>query len=82
MPRRGLTAHHLIPRACHANKWFRKRFTREVMQRTVALCRDCHREIHRTIPSEKELGRHYHSLEALCAHPDLGRYVEWARGRR
>ncbi len=24
-PRKGTTEHHLIPRTCHRNKWFKKR---------------------------------------------------------
>ena len=31
--------HHLIPRSVHSNKWFRKRFTREVMRQGIDVCR-------------------------------------------
>ncbi|MEZ6135191.1 MAG: hypothetical protein R3C53_09805 [Pirellulaceae bacterium] len=71
------TAHHLIPRACHSNKWFRSRFTREQMQQTVDLCRDCHVTIHRFIPKEKQLGRHFHSLALLRAHPQIAGFLTW-----
>jgi hypothetical protein len=80
--RRGTTEHHLIPRTCHKNKWFKKRFTRQQMQQTIAVCRDCHGSIHDLIPSEKELGRHYHTVEALLAHQQLGGFVAWVRKRR
>lgn len=80
--RRGTTEHHLIPRTLHANKWFKRRFSRQQMQLTIAVCRDCHREIHRLIPSEKVLGRSYNTVESLLAHPQLGRFVAWVRKQK
>lgn len=74
--------HHLIPRTCHSNKWFKKNFSREQMRVTVDLCRECHNAIHRCVPSEKELGRSYNSLDKLRALPGLARHIEWARARR
>ena len=47
------------------------------MQTTVPLCRDCHRAIHRLIPREKELGRNYHTIDLLLAHPEIGKFVRW-----
>lgn len=52
------------------------------MQQTISLCRDCHRSIHKLIPSEKELGRHYHTIEALLRHEQLGKFVDWVRKQR
>lgn len=80
--RRGTTEHHLIPRTCHHNKWFKKRFTREQMRQTVSLCGDCHGSVHRFVPREKDLGRHYHSLELLLSHAEISRFVAWVRQRR
>ena len=80
--RQGTTEHHLIPRAMHSNKWFQKRFTRKQMQQTISVCRDCHRSIHRLIPSAKELGRHYHTLDAILAHEPFRRYLVWVRKQR
>ena len=74
--------HHLIPRTCHGNKWFKKRFTREQMAVTVDLCRDCHKAIHKFVPSEKELGREYNTLEKLLAHADIAKFVAWVRKRK
>lgn len=76
------TEHHLIPRCCHRNKWFRKRFTREQMSETIPLCHDCHRAIHVFIPDEKRLGRQYHSVELLTEHPKLARHLSWVRKQR
>lgn len=80
--RAGTTAHHLIPRTCHRNRWFRKRFTREQMRETVDLCADCHRAVHRLIPSEKELGRYYSTLDALRSHPAIAKYITWVQKQR
>lgn len=82
LPRQGTTEHHLIPRTCHSNKWFKKRFSREQMQQTISVCRQCHISIHQLIPSEKELGRNYHSTEALLSHLELGKFVAWVRKQR
>jgi hypothetical protein len=63
---------------CHTNKWFKKRFSRtEMGHRTVTLCYDCHDYIH-VIFGEKELGRHYNTLEALLADEKVGKFVNWA----
>ncbi|MEM9822941.1 MAG: hypothetical protein AAF985_17810 [Bacteroidota bacterium] len=70
------TKHHLIPRTLHRNKWFKKNFSSERMHQTVNLCRDCHKEIHRQIP-EKEMGRHFNSLELLLTHEKVAKYVVW-----
>lgn len=78
MPKKGTTEHHLIPRTCHSNKWFKKNFTREQMQQTVSLCRDCHNAVHKFVPREKELGRHFHSLELLKSHPKIAKFAGWA----
>lgn len=79
IPRKGLTKHHLIPRCCHKNKWFKKRHERARMQQTIDVCRQCHDMVHRFIPSEKELGRSYASVGALKAHPELANYLEWMK---
>jgi hypothetical protein len=71
--------HHLIPCTLRSNKWFKKRFTREEMQRGLDLCRDCHSAVHDLIPDEKVLGRHHHTVETLLAHPEVAKYVAWKR---
>ena len=80
--KRGTTEHHLIPRTCHSNKWFKKRFTREQMQETVSLCSDCHGAIHDLIPSEKDLGRHFYTIELLRQHPKMSRFLGWVRKQK
>jgi hypothetical protein len=80
--KRGTTGHHLIPRTCHSNKWFKKRFTRERMNQIVDVCRDCHKAIHRLIPDEKELGRSYNTVEALQSHEEINKFIRWVRRQR
>lgn len=82
LTKRGTNEHHVIPRTCHSNKWFKKRFTREQMHETIDVCRDCHHTIHRLIPDEKELGRHYNSLEKLFAHEGIARFLTWVRRQK
>lgn len=81
-PKKGTTEHHLIPRVCHRNKWFQKRYTREQMAVTIALCRDCHSAIHRFVPREKDLGRYFNTREDLLSHAQIGAFVAWVRKRR
>jgi len=76
-----ITFHHLIPRTCHRNKWFRKNFSREEMRtRGIDVCRPCHSFIHKQF-SEKHLGRALNTLELLLAEPVISTYVNWARQR-
>ena len=76
---RPLTFHHLVPRSLHRKKRYQKR-DRAELQRGVMLCRDCHDAVHRFV-SEKELGARYDTLDALRAHTDIARFVEWVRRR-
>lgn len=69
--------HHLIPRTVHSNKWFKKRYTREQMRSGLNTCKACHRAIHDLVPSEKELARHYNSLEQLREHPEIANFLRW-----
>jgi len=71
--------HHFIPRTLHSNKWFKRRYTRAEMQEGSQVCKSCHAAIHDLIPDEKELGRHYNTLEKLLAHPEVSKYVAWKR---
>ncbi|MFT7633933.1 MAG: hypothetical protein ACI87E_004992 [Mariniblastus sp.] len=73
----GTTEHHLIPRTCHRNRWFQKRFTRIQMRQTVAACRDCHSAIHRFVPREKDLGRSFNTIELLMGYEEFSKFVDW-----
>lgn len=72
--------HHLIPRKNHSKKMFKRLFTKEQLNETITVCKeDCHRAIHRTIKSHKELGLLYNTLDKLLAHPQIKSYVEWVQ---
>jgi hypothetical protein len=47
----------------------------------AAVCKSCHEAIHDLVPDEKKLGRHYNTLDKLPAHPEIGKYIRWKRGR-
>ena len=49
---------------------------------TVSLCKDCHSAIHDLIPSEKELGRNYYTVELLKAHPQMAKFLDWVRKQK
>ena len=60
-------AHHLIPKS-------RGGVT------TVVMHRACHRQIH-ALFTETELARHYASAEALKAHAEMGRFINWVKDK-
>ncbi|MFT7286772.1 MAG: hypothetical protein ACI87W_000881 [Halieaceae bacterium] len=74
--------HHLIPRKLHRRNYFRKHFDREVLNRGIRICRECHNGIHRRY-DEMILGKEFASLQALLADEALLRHFAWvARQRR
>ena len=76
---RLITFHHLIPKSCHKNKWFRKNFSKEQMRESgIYICRSCHSFIHRQF-AEKTLGRDLNSLQALLADEKIKKHIAWAR---
>jgi len=78
-----LTEHHLIPRAVHGKKYFRKHFTKEEMiHRRISVCRKCHQGIHRIIPDEKELARNFNTKELLMADERIACHVAWVAKQR
>jgi hypothetical protein len=61
--------HHLIPRSKGGKGG-----------PTVLLHHICHKEIHAAL-SEAELAKGFATIEALRAHPRIGRFVEWVARR-
>jgi hypothetical protein len=75
----NLTFHHLIPKSCHRNKWFRKHFDiTEMRARGIDICRRCHSFIHKQFP-EKMLGRELNTLDSLTANETVIAYMRWAK---
>lgn len=56
-------AHHLVPRSRGGVA-------------TVVMHRICHRQVH-ALFTEAELERHYPTAEALRAHPEMARFIQW-----
>ena len=76
---RNITFHHLIPKTCHKNKWFKKNFTREDMTtRGVNICRQCHSYIHK-IFDEKTLGRELNTAEKLLGNELVSKFARWRK---
>jgi hypothetical protein len=75
-----LTRHHLIPRTVHSRPRTRRNFSRDQRLTVVLLCRACHKQIHGLF-TESELARTYSSIEALAAHPEVARFIEWVARR-
>ncbi len=71
-----LTFHHLIPRKVHRRAHFKKHFDRDTLNQGIAICRDCHKGIHKRF-SEMELARSFNTPERLLADPDLARHFSW-----
>ena len=45
---------------------------------TVLLHVICHNKIH-SLFTEKELARHYNTIEKLCAHPEIQKFLKFVR---
>jgi len=58
-------AHHLVPKSKGG-------------KHTENLHRICHRQIH-ALFTETELARHFNSVDALLAHPDIAMFVAWVK---
>jgi len=58
-------AHHLVPKSKGG-------------RRTEYLHRICHRQVHALL-SETELARHYNTVEALRAHPEMATFLAWVQ---
>jgi 5-methylcytosine-specific restriction endonuclease McrA len=58
-------AHHLVPKSRGGRA-------------TTVLHRICHRQLH-ALFSETDLARDYATAEALRAHPEVAKFVEWVK---
>lgn len=77
-----LTFHHLIPKAVHGKKRYRKRYTKEQMrEHGIYICRLCHNGIHDLI-DEKQLADNFTTKDALLAHPAIAKHVAWVKKQK
>jgi hypothetical protein len=60
-------AHHLVPKSRGGVS-------------TVYLHRACHRQIH-ALFTENELAKSYSTVIALCAHPEMAKFINWVKGK-
>lgn len=74
-----ITFHHLIPKTCHSNKWFKKNFSNiEMKEKGIDVCRKCHSFVHKKF-SEKFLGRELNTLDKIKNNEVVSKYIKWAR---
>lgn len=65
----------------HRARRSQREYTKEEMRgRLLWVCRACHDHIHAVL-SEKQLAGEFSSKEALRAHPEIRKFVEWLRGK-
>ena len=50
----------------------------EMLTKGIWLCTDCHATIHLHI-DHLDLALNYQSVEALLAHPEIGKFVNWVK---
>ncbi|CAM3636805.1 HNH endonuclease [Polynucleobacter brandtiae] len=67
IPQSQQDAHHLVPKSRGGVA-------------TVLLHRLCHRQIHALL-TETQLARHYPSIEALSAHPEIIKFIDWVKDK-
>ncbi|TMW56246.1 hypothetical protein Poli38472_008894 [Pythium oligandrum] len=75
-----LTLHHLIPRETH-ERYRKKGYTQEFLNTCARICRPCHSKIHST-EDNKTLARDYNTVEKIMTHPDIQRWVSYAKKQR
>ena len=68
------TRHHLIPRELHRSLSKDSRYTKEILGRTISICRMCHSTIHRFF-TNSELANSFNTLELLLL---VLKYAKWA----
>ena len=76
---RVLTEHHLIPKVLH-KKYRKKKYKREVLQKTISICRDCHNHVH-NLYTNKELAREYNTIELLQESQAIQKFIKFIRKR-
>jgi len=77
----SLTAHHLIPRKLHRRNYFRKNHSKDELQHTMLVCRDCHSGLHK-LYDEMHLGKWLNTPEKLSRDPLVKKHVDWVSRQR
>lgn len=63
----NIDRHHLVPKTFKGKEQF-------------PIHKICHRKIH-SVLTERELLHHYHTWEALRAHPDIQTFIRWVANK-
>ena len=63
IPGKSIDEHHLIPKTFRGKE-------------KISLHKICHRKIH-SVFSERELQHHYHTVERLCEHEEIRKFIKW-----
>jgi hypothetical protein len=79
---RLVTIHHLIPKSTWGKKGMQRRYSKKEMRnRTIELCVDCHRCVHEFF-DEKTLSKQFNTKEALLANQAIINFIEWCRRQK
>lgn len=78
---RELTFHHLIPRAVHSRKRYRRLYSKDQLRAGIDICQICHSGLHRLYDA-RTLADQYATLEALRADEAVRKHVEWSRKQK
>ena len=76
-----LTKHHLIPVSRHKNKKIKAQFSKDELSETIAVCRECHNQIHALI-SEKDMAWEFNTFDKLIKHEGVAKYLKWVRTKK
>ena len=74
----ALTFHHFIPKKVHRRAYFRKHYTREILQQGIDICRLCHDGIHDHY-DEMTLAKRFHTASRLRRDPQLRKHFQWVK---
>ena len=72
----SLTRHHVFPKETHKTL-LKKGFVETELAETIAICKMCHRTIHRFFSNDL-LASDYYSLELLLSDEKFFKYAKWA----
>ncbi|WP_287280544.1 hypothetical protein [Okeania sp. SIO2G5] len=72
----ALTFHHLIPKKMHRRNYFKKNYSKTLLNQGVDICRPCHSGIHHRY-DEMTLAKQFSSLDALMNDASLQKHFQW-----
>ena len=67
---------------CQCHSYVTRFGKKEMRQRGLMLCKDCHAGIHDLIPDEKELADKYHTKELLLENEAIRKHIAWVKKQK